>query len=179
MRFSRLVFLVLIVFAIVAPIKLFVAEPIYITSASMEPTLKKGVHLVLDKLTYRFRKPERGEIISFRSPVGEPHDSVKRVIAVEGDMVEMRDKLVFVNEKQLYEPYVKYSRQDERLAGDTFVPLFVPDNHLFVLGDNRDESRDSSVWKDAETGERIYFIALSRVTGKVRGLYRKEFPTFD
>ena len=179
MRFSRLVFLVLIAFAVVAPIKFFVIEPIYIASASMEPTLKKGVHLFLDKVTYRFRKPERGEIISFRSPVGEPHDSVKRVIAVEGEMVEMKDKRIFVNEEESYEPYAKYSRQNERLAGDTLIPLIVPDNHIFVLGDNRDESRDSSVWRDAETGERIYFIALSRVTGKVRGFYRKTFPTFD
>lgn len=179
MRFSRLVFLVFIALAIVVPIKFFVAESIYIASASMEPTLKKGVHLFLDKLTYRFRKPKRGEIISFRSPIGESHDSVKRVIAVGGEMVEMRDKRVFVNGEKLYEPYAKYSRQDERLSGDTLVPLIVPDNHIFVLGDNRDESRDSSVWMDAETGERIYFIALSRVTGKVRGVYQKRFPTFD
>ncbi|MBW1803835.1 MAG: signal peptidase I, partial [Deltaproteobacteria bacterium] len=130
MRFSRLIFLACIAFAIVAPIKLFILEPIYIASASMEPTLKEGVHFFLDKFTYRFRKPERGEIISFRSPVGKPHDSIKRVIAVESDMVEMRDKSVFVNGEELYEPYVKHSRQDERLTGDTMVPLVVPDNHV-------------------------------------------------
>lgn len=55
--------------------------------------------------------------------------------------------------------------------GDNLGPLTVPQNHFFVLGDNRDESSDSATWKNPQTGERIYFIELSQVKGKLRGFY--------
>ena len=90
MNISRLVFLFAIAVAIVWPVRMFVIEPIYIASPSMEPTLEVGHHIYLDKLTYRLRDPERGEVIVFHSPVGEDHDSVKRVIAVPGDTIEIR-----------------------------------------------------------------------------------------
>lgn len=148
----------------------FVVEPIYIASGSMEPTLHTGTHLFSDKITCKFRAPRRGEIIVFRSPVGE-HDSVKRVIAVAGDTVELRNKKVFVNGAPLDEPCTQHVRASERLAGDNIPALKVPPDSLFVLGDNRDESNDSSTWKDPRTGERIYFIPLSSVAGKLRGVY--------
>lgn len=174
MKAARLLFIILATLAVVLPVRFYVIEPVYIASASMEPTLTKGMHLFLDKLAFRFRAPRRGEIISFKSPVGEPHDSVKRVIAVAGDVVEIKNKKVIVNGKELYEPYTRYSRPDESLAGDNLGPVTVPPRHLFVLGDNRDESRDSSTWKNPDNGERIYFIPLSALDGKIRGSYRKE-----
>ncbi|MCX5786256.1 MAG: signal peptidase I [Elusimicrobia bacterium] len=149
----------------------YAAEPVYIASASMEPTLNVGRHLFVDKITYRFRKPARQELICFESPVGETHDSVKRVIAVEGDTVELREKKVYLNGEPQLEIYTQYTRAGETLEGDNLGPLRVPPDSLFILGDNRDNSNDSSSWKNPATGERLYFVKLEKVKGKVRGIY--------
>lgn len=160
--------LIAIALAVVLPIRAWVAEPVYVASPSMEPTLKTGTMLVLDKLTLRVRPPRRGDVLSFRSPV-DSHDLLKRVIALPGETVEMREKVVFINGKELDEPYVVHSRPGERLEGDSMGPLVVPDNGFFVLGDNRDESNDSSVWKDAE-GNPLRFLRLRLIQGVVRRL---------
>lgn len=152
-------------------VRRWVAAPIVIASDSMAPTLTKGHHLVLDRVVYLFREPRRGEIVSFKTPTGEEHESVKRVIAVAGDAVELREKRVYLNGEPLYERYAQYTRPDELLAGDTLGPLTVPAGHLFVLGDNRDNSLDSASWKDPATGAPLHFLPLSSVTGKVRGAY--------
>jgi signal peptidase I len=102
---SRLFYLIGVAFAVVLPLRAWVAEPIVIASASMEPTLRVGTLMVLDKWTLSGRRPQRGEIISFRSPVGR-EDLVKRVIAVPGDTIEIRDKKVYVNDNPVTEPYV-------------------------------------------------------------------------
>lgn len=149
----------------------WLGEPIYIASDSMAPTLTKGHHLFLDKVTYRLRAPRRGEILAFRSPVGEDHESVKRVIAVAGDTVELRSKKVYLNGEPQLETYAYYARPEEALAGDSLGPLAVPEGALFVLGDNRDNSSDSSSWRDPGTGEPLHFLPVSSVTGKVRGVY--------
>ena len=149
----------------------YAIEPVYIASASMEPTLPIGRHLFLDKITYRFRKPARQEIICFESPVGEAHDSVKRIIAVEGDTVELKEKKVYLNGEPQLEIYTSHTRSGEKLEGDDLGPLKVPPDSFFVLGDNRDNSNDSASWKDPATNERFYFIRLEKVKGKVRGIY--------
>jgi signal peptidase I len=166
MELGRILKLVAIALAIVLPIRFWVAEPIYVASPSMEPTLRTGTMMVLDKLTLRVRAPQRGDVLSFRSPV-ENIDLLKRVIALPGETVEMREKAVFINGKPLDEPYAVHSRAAERLEGDTFGPLVVPDKGFFVLGDNRDESNDSSVWKDAD-GNPLRFLRLRLIQGIVR-----------
>jgi len=165
LRFARLFALAL---AIVLPVRSWVMEPIVIASASMEPTLRVGTLLILDKWTLRGRGPQRGEIVSFRSPIS-PEDMVKRVIAVPGDVVELREKKVFINGKEVDEDFVVHHREKETLDGDSLGPLTVPPNSYFVLGDNRDESDDSSVWKNS-TGERIYFLSGASLQGIVRRL---------
>lgn len=167
----RTTLIVLATIAVMLAVRRWVAAPIYIASDSMAPTLTKGHHLVLDRVTYLFREPRRGEIISFESPVGEEHGSVKRVIAVAGDSVELREKRVYINGEPQYERYAYYARPGELLQGDNLGPLTVPAGHLFVLGDNRDNSNDSSSWKDPATGAPLYFLPLAAVTGKVRGAY--------
>ena len=143
----------------------------YIASESMAPTLYLGQRLIMDKLAFKFRAPARGEIIVFSSPVGEDHESVKRVIAVPGDTVEIKNKEVRVNDKKLFEPYAQHTRPNEDLDGDNLGPLTVPIGGLFMLGDNRDNSGDSATWRDPATGQKIYFLPLSSVTGKIRGIY--------
>ncbi len=169
MGIGRLLKLVAIALAVVLPMRTWVAEPVYVASPSMEPALKTGTLLILDKLTLRTRAPQRGDILSFRSPIGEKHDLLKRVIALPGETVEMKEKVVFINGKELGEPYAVHSRAGERLEGDNVGPLVVPPNGYFMLGDNRDESNDSSVWKDAD-GNPLRFVMLRLVQGVVRRL---------
>ena len=164
-RFARLFALAL---AVVLPVRSWVMEPIVIASGSMEPTLRVGTLLILDKWTLRGRAPQRGEIVSFRSPVSD-EDMVKRVIAVPGDVIELRDKKVVLNGKVLDEDFAVHRREKETLDGDSLGPLTVPPNSFFVLGDNRDESDDSSVWKNS-SGARVYFLSKPALQGIVRRL---------
>jgi signal peptidase I len=170
MSLGRLLLLVAVAVAIVLPVRLWVVEPIYIASASMEPTLPVGSHLFLDRLTLRLRPVRRGDIIVFRSPVGDEEDMVKRVIAVPGDAVEVRAKKVYLDGQPLDEGYMQHVRPGERLDGDDVGPLTVPPGSLFVLGDNRDESKDSAVWRDSGS-RHAYFLPGNDVRGLVRGVY--------
>src|SRR5688572_5690653 len=136
MSLSRLIFLASLAVLVILPIRLWVVEPIYIATASMEPTLPVGRRLFADKLSLRFREPRKGELVVFKSPT-EAIEMVKRVIAVPGDTIELREKKVFINGQALDEPYVQYKRAGERLKGDNLGPLAVPKGALFVLGDNR------------------------------------------
>ncbi len=171
MKPLRTTLIIILTIAAVLACRRWVAEPIYIASDSMAPTLNKGTHLILDKLTFRFRPPARGEIISFRSPVGEEHESVKRVIAVGGDTVELREKKVYLNGEPQLESYAWYERAGENLKGDTMPPVTVPPGKLFLLGDNRDNSNDSASWVDPATGRPPLLLPVAEVTGKVRGIY--------
>ena len=171
MKPLRTTIIVIITLAAAFAVRRWVAAPIYIASESMAPTLAVGHHLILDRVAYLFRQPRRGEIISFHSPVGEEHESVKRVIAVGGDTVELRQKQVYLNGEHQFESYAFYARPDELLAGDNLGPLTVPQGRLFVLGDNRDNSNDSASWKNSVTGEALYFLPVSAVTGRIRGIY--------
>jgi len=163
----RLLFLTLIAAVIALALRTFVVEGIYVASASMEPTLRVGTFLFLDKASYRFRAPRHGEIVVFPSPVDGRKDLIKRIVALGGDTLEIRDKRVYLNGKKLDENYVQYTRSQERLMGDDLGPFTVPEGMAFVMGDNRDESGDSRDWKDPVTGNPIYFIALTAVKGRI------------
>jgi len=170
MKFFRLLFLLSVAVSIALALRLWVCEAIYVASGSMEPTLPVGAHLIVDKVTLRLRPPRRGDIVTFHSPTGEDVDLAKRVIAVPWDTVEMREKKVFINGKELEEPYAVHKRADERLIGDDLSPLNVPEGKVFLLGDNRDESEDATVWKDS-SGTPVHFIDISGLQGVVRGAF--------
>ena len=148
-------------------VRTYVIEGIYIASASMEPAFPMGTHLFLNKLAYRWNGPHRGDVVIFPDPVDSDKDLVKRVIAVSGETVEIKDKQVLINGKPLVEPYARHSRGDTRLNGDNVDPEVVPEGSVFVLGDNRDFSLDSRDWKDAKTGERIPFVSVRSIKGRI------------
>ena len=148
-------------------LRTFVIDTIFVASGSMEPTLAVGNHYWVNRMVYRVRDPQRGEIIVFKSPVDGEKGLIKRVIAIPDDEIELKEKKVYLNRMPLEEPYVVYKRAGERLVGDNLGPLKVPGANLFVLGDDRDESEDSTSWKNPATGERIYYVPFKNIKGKL------------
>ena len=144
-------------------IKTFLVQAFFIPSPSMLPTLEIDDRVLVSKLAYRFHGPEHGDLVVFDSPLltGEPpetlwervarnvlegvgvrtgrvEDLIKRVIAVGGDRLEIRNNQVRVNGFAIDEPYLEPGYYMNDLA-----PLYVPDGHVWVMGDNRDNSQDS------------------------------------
>lgn len=126
-------------------IRSFVAEARYIPSGSMLPTLQINDRLIVDKLSYEFRDPKRGDIVVF-SPTETLKAQnfkdafIKRVIGLPGETVEVRDGRVYVNNQPLQERYI------EERPNYQFGPVTVPPNQYLVLGDNRNNSYDSHYW---------------------------------
>ena len=134
-------------------IRYFIVELYLVDGPSMRPTLQSAERLVVNKFIYRFRPPERGEILVFRYPRDPSRDFIKRVIAVPGDTIEIRDGRVYVNAALLNEPYIlSKTRGNYPLAT-------VPDGHIFVIGDNRNNSEDS---RFADVG----FVPFDLIKGK-------------
>jgi signal peptidase I len=136
-------------------------EAFKIPSASMLPTLQIGDYLLVNKVRYGLRlpgfrralvtygAPQPGDVIVFRDPRDPAADYVKRVVAVAGEVVEIRDKEVLVNGEPREIPSAYFTEQwyvHEDGPRDNFGPTRVPPGHVFVLGDNRDQSVDSRYW---------------------------------
>ena len=130
----------------------------------MAPTLPQGTHVFVNKLAPRLRKIKRGDIVMFEIPQKPAKGLVKRVIAVQGDTIEIRDKVVYLNGERKTESYVQYVRSDEKLVGDDLPAMTVPKGHVFVMGDNRDVSNDSRDWK-GEQGEFTPFLPVEDIQG--------------
>ncbi|MEN2994560.1 MAG: signal peptidase I [Thermodesulfovibrio sp.] len=159
-------------------IRAYIVQAFKIPSGSMIPTLLIGDHLLVNKFIYGvnlpfsdkkfliLETPKRGDIVVFRYPEDPNRDFIKRVIGVEGDIIEIRNKRVFVNGVALEEPYVKYTdsyiHPRELDPRDNFGPVKVPPNKIFVMGDNRDQSYDSRFWG---------FVDLKDVIGKALIIY--------
>lgn len=135
-----------LVFGFVRPV---VAAPFYIGSESMDPTLHgcKGCtndRLLINKLAYDIVAPERGDIALFKDQQGGEKTLIKRVVGLPGDELKLRDGSLFVNGEPLQEPYVKHDPCKPGYPKTcSFGPVTVPENHYFMMGDNRTHSTDS------------------------------------
>ncbi|MGI8775242.1 MAG: signal peptidase I [Actinomycetota bacterium] len=159
--------LVVIAFVVALLLKTFVLQAFFIPSGSMEPTLMVGDRVLVEKVSYRFSAPDRGDVVVFEKdlgavvsgeeddrsvlervgdslrglfgfPTGSQQDFIKRVMAVGGDTIEGKDGLVFVNGEAVEEPYLA-----EESSTSSFGPVDVPQGTIFVMGDNRGNSDDS------------------------------------
>ncbi len=144
----------------------------------MKNTLLIGDHILVSKFIYgikipylrqtvaSLKSPQRGDIIVFKYPEDPHKDFIKRVIGVPGDSVEYKDKQLFINSERLEKDVGIYT--DSRVfpgnlkPRDNFGPIKVPENKLFVMGDNRDESYDSRFWG---------FVDMGAVSGKAFMIY--------
>jgi signal peptidase I len=159
-------------------IRTFIVQAFKIPSGSMKQTLQIGDHILVNKFIYGVRipfagttiipvkNPERGDIVVFKYPKDRDKDFIKRVVGVAGDVVEIIDKQVYVNDKPLNHKYAVH--MDPRIFSaefstrDNLGPVTVPANSLFVMGDNRDNSHDSRFWG---------FVDLKDVKGKAFIIY--------
>jgi signal peptidase I len=139
--FLEFMVILLVAFALVFGfVKPFVIEAFRVPSESMVPTLEVGDRFLANKFVYRLWEPERGDVIVFRSVEGGDEDLVKRVVAVAGDEVAVENGVLRVNGVTQSEPYTNKGFPDD---GSFFGPTRVPEGEVFVMGDNRANSRDS------------------------------------
>ena len=132
-----------------------VSARVRVDGFSMRPTLQDGEYILVNKLAYKTGEPTRGDIIVFIFPVDPQEDLIKRVIGLPGETVSIHNGVVSVNGTPLTEPYIA---SPPAYDGDWVVP----DGQLFVLGDNRNDSRDSHQWR---------FLPIENVIGKAVLIY--------
>jgi signal peptidase I len=165
---------ILIAVVIALFIRTFIVQAFKIPSGSMLETLQIGDHILVNKFIYGikipftdgrvlipFKDPQPGDIVVFEYPEDPSKDFIKRVVAVAGDTVSIADKQLYVNGEPVTDvPYAMYSRYPTHV--DDMSPVKVPENKLFVMGDNRDNSHDSRFWG---------FVDLSAVKGEAFMIY--------
>lgn len=151
----------------------FIVQAFKIQSGAMAPTLLNGDWVLVDKKAHTLNRLARRDIIVFEFPKDPSKKFVQRIIGLPGETIEIRDKALFVNGVPLEENYTVFADPRILPAGsgilpldtmprDNFGPITVPEDHLFVMGDNRDQSFDSRFWG---------FVAVSKVKGKVITIY--------
>lgn len=156
-------------------IRTFIVQAFFIPSGSMLDTLQIGDRLLVNKFLYgikipftdkylvRFSDPQRGDIIVFRYPEDPSVDFIKRIVGVPGDVLFMKDNVLYRNGKPVDEPFVRHSEPGSNpLARRNFDAVVVPEDEYFVMGDNRDNSRDSRYWG---------FVKRSAIHGKAWRIY--------
>ena len=180
-----------VVLAVVITFRGVVAQAYQIPTGSMEKTLLVGDYLYINKMLYgseidigfkghryfyhrfpAFRNPKPGDIIVFRYPPNPRQDFIKRCVAVEGQTIAIRNKTLYVDGKRQVEPYAVHDDprvfSQEHGARDNFGPYTVPKGHIFMMGDNRDNSHDSRFWGP---------LPISMVKGKAMFTYFSWDPT--
>lgn len=161
---------ILLALVLALVIRAYIVEARIIPSGSMLPTIEEGDRVLVNKICYHLRQPERGEIIVFEAPVMMPDtrdDFIKRVIGLPGDTIEIKEGKVFINDTPLDEEYIAEE------PDYNFGPVKVPKDGLFVMGDNRNSSYDSHMWNtwlrlDKVKGEAfVRYWPLNRI-GKIQ-----------
>jgi len=139
----------------------FVVQAFFIPSGSMEPTLQIGDRILVSKFTYRIGGIRRADVIVFHYPLNPGKDFVKRVVALDGETVELRDGVVLINDTPIHELYPTALAGGDRCTSN-YGPQRVPSGQLFVLGDNRCNSEDSRFFG---------FVPDENVVGKALLIY--------
>jgi signal peptidase I len=134
-------------------------------SGGMEPALLVGDYFIADMRLYKNEKPKRGDVVIFEYPKDPSKDFIKRVIGVEGEKVEINGGRLYINDKEIGDSWGQVESKDKKTSmqtSDTFGPVLVPKDSVFVLGDNRDNSQDSRHWG---------FVSTRQTKGKALYIY--------
>jgi len=150
--------IVIVALLIVLPIRYFLFQPFIVKGQSMEPNFENGDYLIIDEISYRLREPQRGEVIVFKYPYNPSQRYIKRIIGLPGELIEVKDGRVMVENQVLNE--AEYLSSGLTMPGN--VRFLLDENEYFVLGDNRGSSSDSRQWgplKRTNIIGRVYFRA--------------------
>ncbi|MBZ9572309.1 signal peptidase I [Patescibacteria group bacterium] len=142
----EIVKIVIIALLIVVPIRYFLFQPFLVKGQSMEPNFENGDYLIIDEISYRFRTPERGEVIVFKSPNSPSQRFIKRVIGLPGETVEIKEGKVKISKNGITEILDESSYLPKFLKTKGNAQISLAKGEFFVLGDNRDVSSDSRSW---------------------------------
>jgi signal peptidase I len=132
-------------------LRVFVVSAYRVSSGSMEDSLIEGDYIFVNKLAYKMSPPKIGDVVVFENPFDPTRDYIKRMVAVEGQTVEIFDKVLYVDglvaEIPAGSKHIDFKILPEVLSNrDNFGPMMVPEGQYFVMGDNRDDSQDSRFW---------------------------------
>lgn len=145
----ELIKIILIAFIIVAPIRYFLFQPFIVSGDSMVPNFHSGDYLIVNEISYRFSKPQRGDVVVFDFPLQLSERFIKRVIGLPGETVQIKDGNVYIikdgKTSQLTESYLPKGLKTYGLGGQDVNVTVKPDEY-FVMGDNREGSYDSRAW---------------------------------
>ncbi|WP_125153751.1 signal peptidase I [Clostridium rectalis] len=132
----------------------FVFETVNVDGLSMYPTLHNNDKLIVEKVSYYFRKPTYGDIVVIKYPANPKEKFIKRVIGTPGDRIKIENNKLYLNGKELTENYIFEHRMED------FNEVTIPDNTIFVMGDNRNNSLDS------RDSEKVGFVNYNMVVGR-------------
>jgi len=156
--------ILLIALAIVIPVRMLLFQPFVVKGDSMEPSYHSGDYLIIDELSYRLRDPQRGEVIVFKYPLNPSYRYIKRIIALPGETVELKNGEVFVSRAGA-EPtkidenlYISQETRDKWKNMLEYGPVTLKSDEYFVMGDNRNYSSDSRKWG---------LLPMKDITGRV------------
>ncbi|MDD4568868.1 MAG: signal peptidase I [Tepidanaerobacteraceae bacterium] len=144
-----------IVFALILAliIRGFIFEPMIVPTGSMIHTIEIDDRILVNKFVYRFQAPDYNDIVVFKFPDDLRQTFVKRLIGKGGDVIEIKENVLYRNNEPIKEPYLK-----ETMYSD-FGPYKVPEGHYFMMGDNRNNSKDSRFWENK-------YVSQKQVVGK-------------
>jgi signal peptidase I len=131
-----------IALGLVLVIMIFLYQPVKVEGTSMAPLLSDQEHIFINKIVYRFEPIDRGDVVVFWYPLDRSKSFIKRVVALPGETLEIRFGHVYINGKEVAEPYVPANYLD----GSSYGPVKIPEGNYFVMGDHRDSSNDSRVF---------------------------------
>ncbi len=134
--------IIIIAAVIVIPIRYFLFQPFFVRGQSMDPNFENGDYLIIDEITYRFKAPERGEVIVFKSPQNPSQRFIKRIIGLPGETIEIKDGEIVIYKDGQYKVLDESNYLPDLLTGGD-MQITLAEDEYFVLGDNRSFSFDS------------------------------------
>ena len=147
---------------IIVPIRAYVVQPFYVDGASMEPNFYDGEYLIVDEISYRFKEPNRGDIVIFHPPDNPKVYYIKRIIGLPNEVVDIKNGEIRVYEQDSVDPLIidesKYLSEDQQLRPSEKYHVKLADTEYYLMGDNRRSSLDS---------RRLGPINESHIKGKV------------
>ncbi|GBD34834.1 Signal peptidase I T [bacterium HR35] len=165
---------IILILSFLLPIRIFLFEPFFVKGSSMEPNYYSFDYLIVDKISYHFTDPQRGDVVVFHPPFDNKVYYIKRIIGLPGERVVIKDSKIFIYSpenpqgKELKEPYL----QEHYTSGSKDIAL--GKDEYFVLGDNREISSDSRSWgpvkRERIIGKVIFHLSFKKIIDEIKPL---------